>query len=81
MLCTRLTTKDNPFDPFDDFDRWNAFDQEKGYYTVNLLARLCVSPDDASEEEVEKDWAKAINDVMKYCDYGLYKVVQKEQAV
>lgn len=81
MLCTRLTTIDNPFDPFDEFDQWKAFDEQKGYNTINLLARICVSSDEASNEEVERDWAKAIDDVMKYCNYGIYKTVQKEVAV
>lgn len=78
MLCKRLTTIDNPFDPFDDVDRWRAFDEQKGYYTDCLLARICISSDDASPEESEQDWAKAIDDVMKYCDYGIYKVVERD---
>ena len=35
-----ITTVDNPFDPFDDFDHWFQFDTEKGYYTSSKLARL-----------------------------------------
>ena len=34
-----ITTIDNPFDPFDEFDKWFDFDIEKGYYTCN---KLCV---------------------------------------
>lgn len=29
MRKARLTTIDNPFDPFDQFDEWFAFDQQK----------------------------------------------------
>lgn len=28
-----LTTEDNPFDPFTQYDEWYAFDYEKGYHT------------------------------------------------
>ena len=35
-----LTTYDNPFDPFTQFDSWFAFDTEKGYYTCSRIARL-----------------------------------------
>lgn len=81
MLCKRLTTKDNPFDPFDDVDRWRAFDEQKGYYTDSLLARICIMTNEASEEEAETEYARAIDDVMKYCDYGIYKVVEREMRV
>ncbi len=81
MLCKRLTTKDNPFDPFDDVDRWRAFDEQKGYCTDALLARICIMTNEATEEEAELEYARAIDDVMKYCDYGIYKVVEKEMRV
>lgn len=81
MLVTRLTTKDNPFDPFDDYDRWKAFDEEKGYYTENLIARIIITSNEASEEELEMDYARAINDIMKYCDYGIYEVKERDLAL
>ena len=36
----RITTIDNPYNPFTDYDNWLNFDIEKGYYTCNKLARL-----------------------------------------
>lgn len=35
-----LTTKDNPFSYFDQYDEWLAFDEDKGYFTNCLVARL-----------------------------------------
>ena len=54
-----ITTVDNPFDPFDDFDHWFQFDTEKGYYTSSALARLTNLRNDMSEaeeaEEIERE--------------------------
>ena len=38
-----ITTLDNPYNPFDSFDKWYSFDTSNGYNTCELLARL--SPD------------------------------------
>ena len=35
-----ITTFDNPFDPFYQFDEWLLFDNMKGYNTCGHLARL-----------------------------------------
>ena len=39
MKRVSLTTKDNPFDPFEDFIKWNSFDVEKGYNTCSKIAK------------------------------------------
>ncbi len=38
-----LTTKDNPFSYFTQYDEWLAFDESKGYFTNELVARLYTS--------------------------------------
>lgn len=37
---TILTTKDNPYDPRVDFDKWYQWDQDAGYNTLEYLARV-----------------------------------------
>ena len=40
MSDCRLTTFDNPYDPFEQFTLWWLFDNEKGYNTCGKLDRI-----------------------------------------
>jgi hypothetical protein len=46
-----LTTIDNPFNPFTQYDEWYNFDESQGYHTCGLLARIAVSSDELSTED------------------------------
>ena len=49
MLRRALTTEDNPYDPFDEFDEWFAFDVSQGYHTCAYLARVVATSTELSE--------------------------------
>ena len=70
-----LTTIDNPFDPFLDFDRWYLFDVEKGYHTCGYLARIANSSDDLSDAEQEYEQEAAIDEIVELNILGIYKKV------
>ena len=58
-----ITTIDNPFDPFEQFDSWFLFDCEKGYDTCGKLMRIAKISEDMSSVEYDKaieDYTKAI---------------------
>lgn len=57
-----ITTKDNPFDPFDQFSEWYHFDHLKGYDTCEWLARLSPADDDASI--VPESFIDALNEIV-----------------
>lgn len=47
----RLSTADNPFDPFDEFEKWQDFDRLKGYRSSEEAARATVSSSDWPYED------------------------------
>lgn len=73
-----LTTYDNPFDPFTQFDSWFAFDTEKGYYTCSRIARLTNLTDDMSEVERNEEIERAIDKIIEIDVLDLYKKVKRE---
>ena len=76
---TMLTTFDNPYDPFNEFDSWFLFDVEKGYNTCSYLARIARPADQLSEEENEKEVERAIDEIIKYDFQNIYKKVKEEK--
>lgn len=62
-----LTTKDNPFDPKTQFDEWRVQDEDiLRYFTCGLLARVCKTTTNQSEEDYVKDVENAIDEIIKY---------------
>ena len=70
-----LTTTDNPFSPFTQFDEWLAFDNEKGYDTCSYLARIVKTSDDLSEEDQQLAITRAIDEIVAFNILGIYKKV------
>lgn len=70
-----LTTTDNPFDPFNDFSKWNLFDVEKGYCSSAYLARIAITSEEMSEEEYNDEIERAIDEIIKYDFMNIYKKV------
>lgn len=69
-----LTTLDNPFNPFTQYDEWYNFDTSKGYNTCSYLARVTKS------SEVDEDFAidQAMDEIVDYNLSGNYIKVKKD---
>lgn len=78
MPQSMLTTIDNPYDPFTQFDEWFAYDASKGYHTCAYLARITKSSDELSEVDEELAIEAAINEIVELNVLGIYKKVVKE---
>ena len=72
-----ITTIDNPFNPFDDFNNWFLYDTEKGYYTCNKLARLSEISDDMTSEEENVAIEDAIDRLISIDPFDIYKKVYR----
>lgn len=76
-MKSMLTTFDNPFDPFDEFDSWYRFDVDKGYNSCSFLDRIARTSDQLSDFENEKEIERAINEIIMYDPLNIYtKVTQ-----
>ena len=79
MANVRVTTKDNPYDPFTQFDQWLLYDNEKGYGTCALLARIAQTSDALTDEENDEEIERAIDEMIKYDFEGLgYRKVYRK---
>ena len=77
----RLTTFDNPFNPFTNFSEWFLFDVEKGYNTCGYLARLVNDSDELTEQERTREINRAIDEIIKYDYLNIYKRVTKDDDI
>ena len=74
----RLTTVDNPFDPFDQFTSWYLFDMEKGYDCCGRVDRLANYSDDMTEYEIDSEYERAIDRLIELDVTDLFKKVTRE---
>ena len=72
-----LTTIDNPFDPFEQFDSWFLFDVEKGYNSCDYLGRIAKTSEQLSDDENKKEIERAIDEIIKYDFTNTFKKVSK----
>ena len=79
MAKCMLTTHDNPYDPFTQYEAWYHFDEGKGYHSCAYLARIARTSDRLSEEENDQEIERAINDIIKYDVLGIYKKVNSQK--
>ena len=60
-----LTTKDNPYNPWTNYDDWYAYDHQKGYDSPSYQARIAITSSDLSDEENEQIINDAIEEIIR----------------
>lgn len=74
-MAVMLTTVDNPFNPLTDWDDWYNYDESKGYYTSEYLARITKTSNELSDDDQDQAITEAINEIMEMNPDGFYKKV------
>ena len=74
-----LTTRDNPYNPFSNFDAWNVWDISHGYGTSAYLARIAKDSSDLSPAQSQRAVNDAIDEIISFNLTGNYvKVSEKD---
>jgi hypothetical protein len=74
-----LSTIDNPFDPFTQWDDWYAFDTQAGYNSSGLLARTAVTSHELTEAQMDQTLEDAIDYIVQENVLGVSIKVCKEE--
>lgn len=75
MAASMLTTIDNPYNPFVQFDDWLAYDEMMGYHTCSYLARITKSSIELSEADDTLAQEQAIDEILELNLLGIYKKI------
>lgn len=80
-----LTTIDNPYSPFSNYDSWYNYDTEKGYDCCGYIARVMelnnIQTSYLNEEEENEKINEVINRIVKDDPTGMYMKVEKLDSI
>ena len=72
-----LTTVDNPFSPFDQYEEWYEFDRSAGYHTPGLLARITKMSFNISDADQQVAIRQAMDEIVQYNVSGMHKLITR----
>lgn len=73
-----LTTKDNPYNPKTDYDKWKSWDEDNGYETEAYVARLLSMEEDFDiDDEIVLDTLtdKVVTEILEHDVLNVYVLV------
>ena len=79
MKRALLTTIDNPFNPFTQFEDWYRFDEDHGYHTTSYLARIAKTSTEMSEEDYANQVSLAVDEILSLNILGIYRRVVEDE--
>lgn len=79
MKQSMLSTRDNPFNPFTEWEDWFAYDIQKNYNTPGLLDRLTMNSNSLTDEENSYEINKAIDDWLELVPDSMHIKVTSDE--
>lgn len=70
-----VTTTDNPYSPFTQYDLWYGLDEALGYHSTGLLARYVHTSDDLSSDDQLDAINQGIDELVSDNPFGMYRKV------
>lgn len=64
MASVRLSTFDNPYDPFADFYKWYVWDELHGYNSCGYLDKIARTSNQFSDYENSEEIERAIDEII-----------------
>lgn len=74
-----LTTIDNPFDPIKEFEDWNKYDEQHGYFSLSYLMRIANFSVYVSDDENDREIESAVDSIVRWNPLFYKKVVSDSQ--
>ena len=74
----RLTTIDNPYDPFDQFEEWFQYDVQHSYNCCGLVALLAETSDSMTEQEKDSILFEGMKQLIETDPLNQYTIVERE---
>lgn len=73
-----LTTVDNPYNPFTQWDLWYNFDTQTGYDSCSYLDRVSTTSEGFTEAETDRELNRAIDWIVKNDPFNRYRKVTRD---
>ena len=71
-MVEMLTTKDNPYSPFEEFDKWFEFDTANGYNCASYVDRVACFSDSLSDYENDLEQNRAVESILAHDPNPIY---------
>lgn len=78
MKAKWVTTLDNPYNFFKQFDEWYAFDTQMGYNTCSYIDRIAKTSNSMSEHDRKQVINDAVDEIVRFNLTGNYIMVEQE---
>lgn len=78
MIRCFLTTFDNPYSPYEQFEEWYRYDTDHDYNSSGLLMRLAKTSSQFTDNENAYEIEKAIDRIVAADPQNIYKKLKIE---